>query len=237
MDSNDHRNTAVDLRRIADSHPEYKITVYHEYFPFADQYLIILPSTLRNIAIAVASMITVSLVLIPSVPCALIIIMAIITIDLGVLGYMAWWGVHLDAISMIAIIMSIGFAVDLTAHISYAYAKAPTGVATRERALRALETLGWPVFQGGFSTILGTMVLSTVKAYIILTFFKTVFLVITFGLVHSLVFLPVALTILLPDGTWRFFGKKHGGKVGDVPSRVPSAGSNDKSVKNSDMPL
>lgn len=36
------------------------------------------------------------------------------------IGYMTLWAVNLDAISMITIIMSIGFAVDLTAHISYA---------------------------------------------------------------------------------------------------------------------
>lgn len=37
-----------------------------------------------------------------------------------------------------------------------------------------------------------------VQAYLISTFFKTLFLVISFGLLHSLVFLPVALTVLLP---------------------------------------
>ena len=43
------------------------------------------------------------------------------------------------------------------------------------------------------------MVLARVKAYMMLTFFKTVLLVIAFGLLHSLVFLPVVLTLLLPD--------------------------------------
>ena len=212
FDSNDHRHTAENLRMIADAHPEFKITVYHEYFSFADQYITILPSTLRNISIAIACMILVSLILIPSLPCAIIIVIAIITIDLGVMGFMAWWGVHLDAISMIAIIMSIGFAVDLTAHITYAYSKAPTHFEARDRALHALETLGWPVFQGGFSSILGISILATVDAYIILTFFKTVLLVISFGMVHSLVFLPVILTLVLPHGTLRCFEKKKVGK-------------------------
>ena len=55
--------------------------------------------------------------------CSVLITGAIVSIDLGVLGYMALWRVNLDAISMITIIMSIGFAVDLTAHLSYAYVK------------------------------------------------------------------------------------------------------------------
>ena len=59
---------------------------------------------------------------------------------------MTWWGVRLDCISMIGINMSIGFAVDLSAHITYAFVTcdAPT---KRSRAVAALETLGWPVFQ------------------------------------------------------------------------------------------
>jgi hypothetical protein len=47
---------------------------------------------------------------------------------------------------MIGLVMSVGFAIDLSAHISYAYvaADAPS---KELRALAALENLGWPVFQ------------------------------------------------------------------------------------------
>lgn len=42
-----------------------------------------------------------------------IIFISIVSINIGVFGYMTLWGVNLDAVSMISIIMSIGFAVDL----------------------------------------------------------------------------------------------------------------------------
>lgn len=45
---------------------------------------------------------------------------------------------------MITVIMSIGFSVDLSAHIAYAYAKASGD--KNQRAVTALETLGMPVF-------------------------------------------------------------------------------------------
>lgn len=58
---------------------------------------------------------------------------------------MTFWGVNLDAISMISIIMSIGFAVDLSAHIVYAFVTAHGD--SKERVIGALEHLGWPIFQ------------------------------------------------------------------------------------------
>lgn len=41
--------------------------------------------------------------------------------------------------------MSIGFAVDLSAHIVYAFVTASGDV--RSRVVGALEHLGWPIFQ------------------------------------------------------------------------------------------
>jgi predicted RND superfamily exporter protein len=55
-------------------------------------------------------------------------------------------------------IMSIGFSVDLSAHITYAFVKAPSGLSRDAKAIAALETLGWPVFLGAFSTVVGIMV-------------------------------------------------------------------------------
>lgn len=85
----------------------------------------------------------------------------------------------------------------ISAHISYAYAK--SSGSSSEKAITALETLGWPVFLGAFTTIVGILVLTLVDAYIVQIFFKTIFLVIGFSLCHGLLFLPILLTLLLPD--------------------------------------
>ncbi|CAK5078406.1 unnamed protein product [Meloidogyne enterolobii] len=67
----------------------------------------------------------------------------------------------------------------------------------REKIREALGALGWPLTQGAISTILAVVVLADVPAYMIVTFFKTVFLAITLGLLHGLVFLPVALVLFV----------------------------------------
>lgn len=114
-------------------------------FPFADQYLIILPATIQNVVISLLCMAVVSFLLVPSLPSGFVIFVSIVSINIGVFGYMTLWGVNLDAVSMISIIMSIGFAVDLSAHIIYAFVTSHGD--TKQRVIGALETLGWPIFQ------------------------------------------------------------------------------------------
>lgn len=53
--------------------------------------------------------------------------------------------------------------------------------------------------QGVFSSIIGILILTTVRSYIILTFFKVMFLVMVSGLLHGVFFIPVALVTFLPD--------------------------------------
>ncbi|CAD5218991.1 unnamed protein product [Bursaphelenchus okinawaensis] len=184
------------IRSIARSWSKYNVTTFHEYYPFADQYLELKPALIRNCILAVLCMGIVAFLMIPHVGGVLVIVAAIISIDIGVIGYMTIWGVNLESVSMITIIMSIGFSVDLSAHISYAYVIAKGDNHTK--AITALETLGWPVFLGAFSTVMGIMILAFVDAYIVQLFFKTVFLVISFSLLHGIVFLPIFMTVVMP---------------------------------------
>lgn len=75
---------------------------------------------------------------------------------------------------MITIIMSIGFSVDYSAHITYGYV-CSTQQTPREKIREALGALGWPLTQGAISTILAVIVLADVPAYMIVTFFKASF--------------------------------------------------------------
>ncbi|EYC17939.1 hypothetical protein Y032_0029g1968 [Ancylostoma ceylanicum] len=238
VEPNQHKLAAKLMREIADSQP-FHVEVYHEAFPFADQYLIILPAMVFNVVISLLCMTVVSLLMVPSLPsgkilaftvpgkglhyvsghkavslisvlqelssstikrCGIIIFLSIVSINIGVFGYMTLWGVNLDAVSMISIIMSIGFAVDLSGHIVYAFVTSHGD--TSQRVIGALEALGWPIFQGASSTIAGITILYTVDAYIILVFFKTIWLTMVIGAIHGLFFIPVFLSIF-PVGFFR----------------------------------
>ncbi|KFM58868.1 Patched domain-containing protein 3, partial [Stegodyphus mimosarum] len=193
VDANKEKDMVLELRKIADSQP-FPVTVFQQYFIYFDQFILVRDTSIQSICVAVAVMIGISLVFIPSFHCAVFVAFSIISIEVGVIGYMTLWGVNLDSISMINLIMCIGFSVDYSAHISYAYFSADKQ--TPDDGIRAaLHSLGVPIFQGSVSTILGVIALIFAPSYIFLTFFKTVFLVILFGALHGILLLPVLLSL------------------------------------------
>ncbi|KAK2183397.1 hypothetical protein NP493_313g01001 [Ridgeia piscesae] len=113
---------------------------------------------------------------------------------------MSWWGIDLDAIAMVLLLMCVGFSVSFSAHITYAFVldSSETG---NERMRHALATLGMPIVQGALSTILGMVVLSASGSYVFRTFFKVIFLVMLLGALHGLIFLPVLLSLVGPKGS------------------------------------
>ena len=183
----------LDARKIAADYI-WDVKVYNPYFLELDQYLVILENTLQNLAISVGAIAIVSLVLIPSITAVVWVTLATMSIFCMVIGYMSLWDVKLDSISMIGLVMCIGFSVDFTAHISYHLVTSSSD--DRGKSARdALGTAGTPILQGALSTILAVTVFSTSTRYMFTTFFKVLFLMMTFGVFHAMAVLPVVLSI------------------------------------------
>ncbi|XP_070560881.1 patched domain-containing protein 3-like isoform X2 [Ptychodera flava] len=174
--------------------------VYHPSFIFDDHFAAILPSTIQNVLIAVVSMLLVSLLLIPQPICGLYVTISITSIIVGVIGFMALWDVGLDFVSMIIIVVCIGFSVDYTAHVAYVFVISQRD-SRNERAIESLHLLGLPILQSVFSTILAVSLISTTKTYMFRAIFKEIFLGILFGGIHGLLFLPVFLSSIGPVRT------------------------------------
>lgn len=57
----------------------------------------------------------------------------------------------------------------------------------------ALRSVGWPITQTSTAVLLGIITLGTVQNQLVQTVFKAVVLVILFGLVHALIYIPLLL--------------------------------------------
>ncbi|CAD6184426.1 unnamed protein product [Caenorhabditis auriculariae] len=189
---------AATMRSLSSFHAVFQVSTYSPIWHIADEYDIMWPQTLQDIYISIAVMIPVALLFIPQPLCSLVIGANIASIAFGVIGFMSLLGVSLDATSMITVAMSVGFSVDFAAHVSYAYMtenRSPKEgeCPTVARFRYTLGTVAWPVTQASISVILGVSSLYFVDSYVVQTCFRTVLLVISFGTIHALVFLPLLL--------------------------------------------
>ncbi|XP_073969926.1 patched domain-containing protein isoform X2 [Rhodnius prolixus] len=200
-DGNMEKDMVRDLRRIA-RESSLNVTVFHPYFVFFDQFELVKPTSIQSMIVGAVIMMIISFIFIPNFLCSLWVAFCIISIETGVAGYMALWEVNLDSISMINLIMCIGFSVDFTAHICYAYMSSKAE-SSDEKIKESLYALGLPILQGAISTILGVIALVLAQSYIFLVFFKMIFLVIMFGALHGIFLLPVLLSLFGPGSCRR----------------------------------
>ncbi|VDN50760.1 unnamed protein product [Dracunculus medinensis] len=108
-------------RDVADRWQKFNVTIYSKNAAVYEGIFQLKGTTIQTAAITLVCMLIVCMLFIPSVVGILTAGWAICSISLGVFGFLSWWGLDLDPVTMSAIVMSIGFSVDYTAHVSYHY--------------------------------------------------------------------------------------------------------------------
>ncbi|XP_076462743.1 patched domain-containing protein 3-like [Babylonia areolata] len=188
------------VRRLADDMTEFKANVYQPVFVMLEHTLAILPSTLQTVGTAVAVMFVVTLMMLPQLLMVLLVTLNIVFIITCVFGSMYYMDISFSGISMIHILMSVGFSVDFSAHICAAYLMSDSRF-RHERARYALVHASGPIFNGGMSSLVGVSMLMMSESYFFRSFFKIMSMVITSGAVNSVFFMPIILSYIGPENT------------------------------------
>eukprot|EP00092_Neocalanus_flemingeri_P040503 GFUD01044108.1.p1 GENE.GFUD01044108.1~~GFUD01044108.1.p1 ORF type:complete len:1044 (-),score=198.42 GFUD01044108.1:97-3228(-) len=127
---------------------------------------------------------------------ACIVIFCVAATIIEVAGFMHFWGLTVDVISCNTLVISIGLCVDFSAHIAHGFLSVSGD--RNQRVTSTFTKIGPAVLNGGLSTMLAFILLSTSESYVCLSFFKIFFLICLFGLYHGLIALPVILAIAGP---------------------------------------
>lgn len=151
----------------------------------------------RNIGLAMIGVMACTVIVIVDMQVCFWIFISVVLTLLNVGGCMHRIGLTLDIVSCIALQLSVGLCVDYAAHIGHTFLTISDGT-RNERALNTVLHIGAAVVYGGFSTVLALVVLASSQAYTYRMFFKIFLLVITYGLFHGIVLLPVILSIIGP---------------------------------------
>merc|ERR1719487_1185292 len=151
----------------------------------------------RNLAVCGAVVIIMVSMMIPHPRISCFVALSICLSVADLVGFMYWWDVTISGISTIYVLISVGLAVDYSAHIAHMFVES-TGTAP-QRSIKALTRIGPSVFNAVLSTLAAVVIIGFSNSYVFRVFFKSLFLTVLLGGAHGLLFLPTMLGLFGGD--------------------------------------
>ena len=177
-----------------------KIFPFSRPYPMWETNEIIGKELYRNIGLALTCVFATTVILLANFRASVLVLgcVTLSLIDIG--GFMHFWGLTIDTVSCNNLIIAIGLCVDYSSHIAHRFLIETSENGDRnERVKATLANIGPAVLNGGFTTTLAFILLANSESHVFLSFFKIFFLVVSFGLYHGLIVLPVFLSLFGPE--------------------------------------
>ena len=187
----------IRMREVADASP-LKVFAYNTNFTFYEQYNVVKKVIIENVGITLVVMLIVTSIFLPNAIIIVTVMSQVVMIVIGIFGWMGILGIPLSSVTMITLLMAVGFSVDFCVHVCSAFlaSKKPN------RQAKALETVvhaSGPILNGGATSLLGVFVLVFSKSNIFFSFFQIMSLVVVFGTLHAVFLIPVILYTIGPQ--------------------------------------
>ena len=145
-----HKNAMLTLRHDITENSRLDAFPITRPFIFFEQYAINRRETIRNLLIAALAVLLVTSPFLVDCTVTILVALNFVALICELFGLMVIWDVSLNSVSMITLVMAIGFAVDYSAHIAHAFVTSNKAT-VNEQMKDAVSTLGASVFMGGKS--------------------------------------------------------------------------------------
>ncbi|GMM55143.1 hypothetical protein DAKH74_017590 [Maudiozyma humilis] len=185
---------ATELSRSGDA----QVYAYSPFYVFFVQYYTIVRDTCVLCGAAAAVILVVSGLLLGNwrVAATLTGVVACAIADIG--GLMYLWGIGLNAVSLVNLVICVGLAVEFCIHIARAYTRQCATQSSDKRAELAMRTVGGSVFGGvALTKFLGVCVLALAHSRIFrVYYFRMWMALVASASAHAFVLLPAVLALL-----------------------------------------
>jgi Niemann-Pick C1 protein len=202
-DVNIQIDAILDQRMVSKAQPinqgekNWSFFTYDSVYNIWEFYSVCAEELTLTTIVGVVAVTGVAFLLIPHWTAAFFVLPLICVLYIDLLGVMQWFGIRVNAVSYIALVMSIGLLVDYIMHVLLRYYESAGN--RKEKTVEMLKTMGSSILIGGISTFLGILPLAFSSSEIFTTIFLTFLGLVTLGCGHGLILVPVILSTIGPE--------------------------------------